>query len=158
MIYFCGLFGMKLCVLVLFLMLPWISRVGDWALGWTEGNERLQIIFVMMLFPLIMNAMQYYIIDSFIKKKVDPNDGGTMDGEAGGGAYERLGRPESDSFDGEDDDGQRKPLPRAGDDSQDRAYEYDPAIDGDSHTVVGSSSSRTSERDRILPKELYPHE
>ncbi|KAK8019550.1 hypothetical protein PG990_004688 [Apiospora arundinis] len=69
LIYFCGLFGMKICVLILFLVLPWISRIGDWALGWTEGNERLQIVFVMMLFPLIMNAMQYYIIDGFIKKQ-----------------------------------------------------------------------------------------
>ncbi|KAH6659939.1 vacuolar membrane protein-domain-containing protein, partial [Truncatella angustata] len=67
-IYFCGLFGMKICVLVLFLLLPWIARIGDWALSWTDGNEKLQIVFVMMLFPLIMNAMQYYIIDSFIKK------------------------------------------------------------------------------------------
>ncbi|KAK8126353.1 FK506-binding protein 2 precursor [Apiospora kogelbergensis] len=69
LIYFCGLFGMKICVLILFLVLPWISHIGDWALGWTEGNERLQIVFVMMLFPLIMNAMQYYIIDGFIKKQ-----------------------------------------------------------------------------------------
>lgn len=69
MIYFCGLMGMKLCVLIIFMMFPWISHVGDWALGWTEGNERLQIVFVMMLFPLIMNAMQYYIIDSYIKEQ-----------------------------------------------------------------------------------------
>jgi len=27
----------------------------------------MQITFVMLIFPLIMNAMQYYIIDSFIK-------------------------------------------------------------------------------------------
>lgn len=68
-IYFCGLFGMKICVLIIFLILPWIARIGDWALGWTEGNEKLQIVFVMMLFPLIMNALQYYIIDSFIMEK-----------------------------------------------------------------------------------------
>ncbi|KAF4123456.1 Vaculolar membrane protein [Geosmithia morbida] len=68
LIYFVGLFGMKVCVLIIFLVLPWISEIGDWALSWTEGNERLQIAFVMMIFPLIMNAMQYYIIDSFIKE------------------------------------------------------------------------------------------
>ncbi|PSS03616.1 Vaculolar membrane protein-domain-containing protein, partial [Coniella lustricola] len=68
-IYFLGLFGMKFCVLVIFLVFPWISRVGDWALRWTEGNEKIQIVFVMMLFPLIMNALQYYIIDSFIKNQ-----------------------------------------------------------------------------------------
>ncbi|SZF02948.1 unnamed protein product [Blumeria hordei] len=69
LIYFIGLLGMKICVLTVFIILPWISRVGDWALRWTEGNEVLQVIFVMLVFPLIMNATQYYIIDSFIKNK-----------------------------------------------------------------------------------------
>ena len=61
--------GMKVCVLIIFLVLPWISRVGDWALKWTEGDEALQVIFVMLVFPVIMNATQYYIIDSFIKNQ-----------------------------------------------------------------------------------------
>ncbi|KAH0562514.1 hypothetical protein GP486_002798 [Trichoglossum hirsutum] len=70
LLYFLGLLGMKLCVLFIFSVCPWISWVGDWALRWTEGDERVQVFFVMLLFPLIMNALQYYIIDSFIK---DPN-------------------------------------------------------------------------------------
>jgi hypothetical protein len=45
--------------------------VGDWALRWTEGNTALQITFVMFVFPLIMNALQYWIIDNFIKETVD---------------------------------------------------------------------------------------
>lgn len=80
---------MKLCVLLIFALLPWIAWVGDWvshyiyphfkhtvpltkmakALRWTEGSEALQITFVMFVFPVIMNAIQYYIIDSFIKDK-----------------------------------------------------------------------------------------
>lgn len=60
---------MKLFVLVLFEMLPWLPWVGDWALRWTEGNEALQITFAMFLFPLAMNALQYWIIDSFIMDK-----------------------------------------------------------------------------------------
>jgi hypothetical protein len=68
-IYFIGLMGMKTCVLIIFLMLPWISRVGDWALKWTEGDEVLQVVFVMFVFPVIMNATQYYIIDSFIQNQ-----------------------------------------------------------------------------------------
>lgn len=73
LIYFLGLLGMKLCVFFLFAILPWIAWVGDWALRWTEGNEAVQITFVMFVFPLIMNGIQYYIIDSFIK---DPAGGG----------------------------------------------------------------------------------
>ena len=73
-IYFFGLMGMKTCVFFIFQLLPWIGRVGDWALGWTEGNEAVQIAFVMFIFPLIMNAMQYYIIDIFIKKRIEVVD------------------------------------------------------------------------------------
>jgi len=72
LIYFVGLLGMKFCVVVFFKICPWIVEVGDWALGWTEGNDVLQIFFVMLLFPVIMNALQYYIVDSFIKMKEDP--------------------------------------------------------------------------------------
>ncbi|KAL4800057.1 vacuolar membrane protein-domain-containing protein [Aspergillus venezuelensis] len=69
-IYFMGLLGMKICVFFLIQMVPFIVQVGDWALRWTEGNTAVQIIFVMLLFPVIMNAIQYYIIDIFIKKPV----------------------------------------------------------------------------------------
>ncbi|OJD27822.1 hypothetical protein ACJ73_00772 [Blastomyces percursus] len=92
MIYFCGLLCMKTCVVVLIHMLPFIVKIGDWALRWTEGNTAIQIFFVMLLFPVIMNAVQYYIIDIFIKKPVpvvrhervpgeDPDD---VDGDTNG--------------------------------------------------------------------------
>lgn len=167
-IYFCGLFGMKLCVLIIFLMLPWISRVGDWALGWTEGNERVQIVFVMMLFPLIMNAMQYYIIDSFIKKAADKEDDEGHDGSgASGGTYERIAEPGSD-----DDDDPHQPRRRSGsiqleDETDVKSVkegkkvrdpaegEYDPDLDGDRTTVVGSGSSPLRGG---VPKELLPKE
>lgn len=59
---------MKFCVFILIQVMPFIVKVGDWALRWTEGNAAIQIAFVMLLFPVIMNAIQYYIIDAFIKK------------------------------------------------------------------------------------------
>lgn len=173
-IYFCGLFGMKICVLIIFLMLPWISRVGDWALRWTEGDEKLQIVFVMMLFPLIMNAMQYYIIDSFIMKKVtsgDDSDATTVAEGGGGAVYEGLALDEEDlnivSSDESDDDGEDGKgggaaaggNARLSTNHSSKDREYDPAVDGDSQTVIGSSSSRRiAERGRLLPKELYPTE
>ena len=73
-IYFICLLLMKLCVLAIFTFFPWVALAGEWALRWTEGSEALQIVFVMFIFPLIMNALQYYIIDSFIKDKT-PDDG-----------------------------------------------------------------------------------
>ncbi|KAK3337252.1 vacuolar membrane protein-domain-containing protein [Cercophora scortea] len=175
LIYFCGLMGMKFCVLVIFMTLPWISHIGDWALGWTEGNERLQIVFVMMLFPLIMNAMQYYIIDSYIKKQETVGaDGHDGDAEHGGhaaapGTYDVLSAGGSDASDDEDEedegesDDERKNLKGAHlrmarhDPSKD--LEYDPNVDGDSQTVIGSSSSHASNtRGLLLPKELIPPE
>lgn len=73
MVYFVGLLGMKICVFFLIQLLPFIVKVGDWALSWTEGNTAVQIFFVMLLFPVIMNAIQYYIIDTFIKKPLSPS-------------------------------------------------------------------------------------
>lgn len=142
-IYFGGLFGMKLCVLIIFIVMPWISKVGDWALGWTEGNERMQIAFVMMIFPLIMNGLQYYIIDSFIKKRETE--------------HERLPSEDPDEADDSGDDVDSEPVK-----SQARVRtsgdEYDPDVDGDAPTVIGSSSSRRIERAKVVPKELFPKE
>jgi hypothetical protein len=76
LIYFLGLLSMKFIVLLIFIFLPWISHIGDWALRWTEGNEKLQVFFVMLFFPVVMNATQYYIIDTFIKGKLEGVDGG----------------------------------------------------------------------------------
>lgn len=116
--------------------MPWISIVGDWALRWTEGNEELQIAFVMMIFPLIMNGLQYYIIDSYIKKKV-PEDDDDNDGNDGRGHFDRLLSAPDDAFDsdGEVDEEARKPR-RVSQDA-----DYDPEQDGDSRTAVGSSSN-----------------
>lgn len=76
LIYFIGLLSMKFIVLLIFIFLPWISHIGDWALRWTEGNEKLQVFFVMLFFPVVMNATQYYIIDTFIKGKLEGVEGG----------------------------------------------------------------------------------
>ena len=209
-IYFCGLFGMKICVLIIFLTMPWISRIGDWALSWTDGNEELQIVFVMMLFPLIMNAMQYYIIDSFIKGENSSslpesghrtgvydqladsaddegsddggsddgmymdgstgnlNDGGEIGRQARRGAAEVTSRKRADSLMAAPTVAGKKGVratvtPASGPGSD---PEYDPAIDGDSPTIIGSSSSQRSRHNSrkatttvgSIPKELYPAE
>lgn len=60
---------MKLFVFFLFAALPWLPWIGDWALRWTKGNEALEITFALFIFPLCMNAIQYWIIDNFIMDK-----------------------------------------------------------------------------------------
>ena len=174
-IYFLGLMGMKICVLIIFLVLPWISRVGDWALKWTEGDEALQVIFVMLVFPVIMNATQYYIIDSFIKnqkpadhERIPDEDADSTEGHA---PYEDPRSGSSDeihSGDEEDEEvlakeqelkrakGKARHSVRSGKSSRTPLKtghkDYDPLFDGESSpTVVGSAS--TSERERLVAKE-----
>ncbi|KAH7188682.1 vacuolar membrane protein-domain-containing protein [Fusarium flagelliforme] len=171
-IYFCGLFGMKVCVLIIFIMMPWISKAGDWALGWTEGNEKLQIAFVMMIFPLIMNGLQYYIIDSFIKLKdtdYETANSNEADEESRRRRYDddedeasrdRLVHSEHET-DSESDDEADKPAARPAQSSRQPkardSEEYDPERDGDDRTIIGSSSSARGPKDKV-PPELYPKE
>ncbi|KAI1768276.1 vacuolar membrane protein-domain-containing protein [Hypoxylon sp. FL1150] len=161
-IYFCGLFGMKICVLVIFLILPWISRIGDWALKWTEGNERVQIVFVMMLFPLIMNALQYYIIDSFIKMKEEGHE--RLQSEDGDGRDPfddaLLDSDDEGSVSGESNESMKlsssRTFKKTGEQNpENQREEYDPELDG--QTVIGSSRSQV-DRGKLLPKELAPPE
>jgi len=150
---------MKFCVFILFAVLPWIAWVGDWALRWTEGNEALQITFVMFVFPLIMNAMQYYIIDSFIK---DPAHGAGDSAE-----HQPLATEDEDS---DDEHGERRGMLRRSESAEfydrrgsdrrktkqrevvkeanltavpvGRNDEYDPSLDGEASS---GSSSRIEE-------------
>lgn len=94
---------MKIFVLFLFAALPWLGWVGDWALRWTEGSETLQIAFVMFVFPVAMNAIQYYVIDGFIKeKKTGESEGFERvaqedDGEEGEVVADGRGRYDDDA-------------------------------------------------------------
>ncbi|KAF4301621.1 putative fk506-binding protein 2 precursor protein [Botryosphaeria dothidea] len=160
-IYFLGLFGMKFCVFLIFQLLPWLGWVGDWALRWTEGNEAVQIAFVMLIFPLVMNALQYYIIDSFIK---DPAGGEGHDqlhsGHTSEEEEERRHLRESLDDDSDDDDyasGRESFDPRKRPsriDTHDVALkeanptpvpQYDPSIEASSSSSPRSTRSRTSE-------------
>ena len=160
LIYFLGLLGMKLCVWLFFQLCPWIVHVGDWALKWTEGDEHVQVFFVMLFFPLVMNAMQYYIIDGFIKNK-KPAEHEPLPGEDEGSEREELAHPPHSSnawdasFDSEDEvDGLKrgsqdertrlvKPAPTVKVD--DGAQVYDPEVDGESASPASGSSSRQVE-------------
>lgn len=151
-IYFLGLIGMKLCVLAIFAFLPWIAWVGDWALRWTEGNTAVQIAFVMFIFPLIMNALQYWIIDNFIKDPGHGDDGRYViaagedsDDETDEEWLERQRRRREAGIDGDSDeeDGSTDPLKEANPTAvparknSSKDGEYNPAVDG-----AGTSKTR----------------
>ena len=121
----------------------------------------VQVFFVMLFFPVVMNALQYYIIDSFIKNQ-KPND------------HELIPSEDEDDAD-QDDRGRRRSTDRAPDSESDNEAEiaketgtnkvsklgdveqdlkkepknldeYDPDTDGS--RSVGSSRS---ERDKLPP-------
>ncbi|KAL9031545.1 MAG: hypothetical protein Q9196_000440 [Gyalolechia fulgens] len=162
-IYFLGLLGMKACVFVIFQLCPWIVRVGDWALKWTEGNETVQVFFVMLFFPVVMNAVQYYIIDGFIKnqKPADSEADEPDDDDGGGGRTERS-RPQADEgHEGHLEDEatlpgnaalasniEDKPLLANGvtqlKTSGKRLEEYDPATDGELSPTLSGVRRRNS--------------
>jgi len=160
MIYFVGLLGMKICVFFIIQLLPWIVKVGDWALRWTEGNTAVQIIFVMLLFPVIMNAVQYYIIDTFIKKPIprghqpldsqDDFDDAMLDDDRHRRSAYLAALDDSDLDDSDDESVGKEPgihpqQRRAA--TSRNSVEYDPAVDGEyvsrgSFHGRGSSSRR----------------
>ncbi|ORZ03556.1 Vaculolar membrane protein-domain-containing protein [Syncephalastrum racemosum] len=70
-VYCAGLILMKLIVVALFHLCPWLSDFGRWVLRWTMGDYKLQVVFVMLIFPLVMNIIQFWIVDTIVKHKTD---------------------------------------------------------------------------------------
>ena len=127
----------------------------------------VQVFFVMLFFPVVMNALQYYIIDSFIKSQqpadhepIPSDDSEDGDGETDGRHSRRRSRGGAEQYDSEDEDtaknGETVKATELSDkaDPPDRPSkskstpkkldEYDPATDGDRGS---SSASSTRGRD-----------
>ncbi len=143
-IYFLGLVGMKFFVFVIFQLCPWIIRVGNWALKWTEDNEKLQVFFVMLFFPVVMNALQYYIIDGFIKnQKPSDHEQIPSEDENEDAAEEWRESDEEYNSASEDELANKTPKLEAKPPSK-NLDEYDPLKDGERS---GGSSSRGGEEE-----------
>ncbi|KAG2013220.1 vacuolar membrane protein [Coprinopsis cinerea AmutBmut pab1-1] len=67
--YLGALLVMKIVVIGMFVFIPGVFTLGEWMLSWTHtGNgDALQVIFVMGLFPIVMNILQFWLIDSIVK-------------------------------------------------------------------------------------------
>ncbi|GLB34158.1 putative STIMATE family protein [Lyophyllum shimeji] len=68
-LYVLALTTMKILVITLFVVFPGIFSVGEWLLSWTRvgTGDSLQVIFTMGIFPIIMNILQFWLIDSIVK-------------------------------------------------------------------------------------------
>jgi len=66
-VYCAVLTAMKLSVVAIIAIWPGLIDFGAWLLGWTGNGGSFQIIFVMGLFPIVMNIVQFWIIDTIVK-------------------------------------------------------------------------------------------
>jgi len=58
---------MKLLVVTVVSFWDLLSDVAAWLLSWLGNGDTAQVIFTMGLFPIFMNIIQFWVIDSIIK-------------------------------------------------------------------------------------------
>ncbi|KAF4619221.1 hypothetical protein D9613_004975 [Agrocybe pediades] len=75
-LYVLSLTTMKAVVVTFLYLFPQVYLVGEWLLGWTwtGGGDGLQVVFVMGIFPIIMNVLQFWLIDTIVKAAVPQNE------------------------------------------------------------------------------------
>lgn len=80
-LYVLSLTTMKLLVIMILVLFPGIFRLGEWLLSWTRvgGSDSLQVIFAMGIFPISMNVLQFWLIDSIVKASGSPIDTSSHD-------------------------------------------------------------------------------
>ncbi|KAI0080820.1 hypothetical protein K474DRAFT_1636771 [Panus rudis PR-1116 ss-1] len=66
-VYVFSLTTMKLLVITLFALWPGIFKMGEWLLSFLGHSDAAQVIFTMGIFPIIMNVLQFWLIDSIVK-------------------------------------------------------------------------------------------
>ncbi|KAI0278616.1 vacuolar membrane protein-domain-containing protein [Russula aff. rugulosa BPL654] len=65
-VYVVSLTSMKIFVVIL---LAWrrLLDIGAWLLSWLGNGDTAQVVFTMGLFPIFMNVVQFWLIDSIVK-------------------------------------------------------------------------------------------
>ncbi|GJE84537.1 STIMATE domain-containing protein [Phanerochaete sordida] len=103
-VYLFSLATMKLLVVGLFALWPGVFKLGEWLLTFLGPSEAAQVIFTMGIFPIIMNILQFWLIDSIVKAS----------------AHQASVALPSDSQRNSLDEGEEEPLFRASEDDEDR--------------------------------------
>ncbi|EPQ28196.1 uncharacterized protein PFL1_04024 [Pseudozyma flocculosa PF-1] len=66
-VYLFVLLLMKLSVLVILAVFPFLIDMGSWLLKLFGSHKDAQVLFSMALFPLAMNVLQFWLIDSLLR-------------------------------------------------------------------------------------------
>ncbi|KAG0670912.1 hypothetical protein C6P40_003995 [Pichia californica] len=69
LIYFLSLSLMKISIYTIMIFFPILIKLSFWLLSRLDNYPNIQISFVLLIFPLIMNIFQYYVIDNLIQSK-----------------------------------------------------------------------------------------
>lgn len=69
LIYLLSLSLMKLSIYLIMNYFPILIKLSFWLLSRLDKYPEIQISFVLLIFPLIMNTFQYYVIDNLIQSK-----------------------------------------------------------------------------------------
>ncbi|KAI6100172.1 vacuolar membrane protein-domain-containing protein [Pisolithus sp. B1] len=170
-VYVFSLTTMKFLVVALFAIWPGIFELGDWLLDWTSvgDGESFQVIFVMGIFPIIMNVLQFWLIDSIVKANTaQPSSHSSSHRNCDDRDREPLIRPSEDDGDDilqrdvEDDDksktGSRSSpssISFSGSNSP-TAHDYPPSSVGSSSS--SSISSRSRQKHRASPPPSLDHQ
>ena len=62
---------MMKAVIYVLLSFPIFIMYADWILSWSDPFPNLQVILVVLVFPIMLNCFQYYIVDNIIKSPTD---------------------------------------------------------------------------------------
>ncbi|KAI0355360.1 hypothetical protein OH77DRAFT_1424840 [Trametes cingulata] len=167
-VYVFALTTMKLLVVALFAALPVIFDLGEWLLEFLGPSDAAQVIFTMGLFPILMNVLQFWLIDSIVKGSgnyaplslIADSPRGSMDPDS-----EPLFRSSED--DSDDDDGlparrhdieNPRPISRSRSRDVNRLSGEPKSVSSGTTTVIPSGSSTPMPKpiDTAVAKHAYP--
>lgn len=66
-LYMIALILAKVFLYLILYTVPFLDDWGAYLISWTNFDLRVQILFVMFIFPAVMNAVQYYLVDTMIQ-------------------------------------------------------------------------------------------
>lgn len=66
-LYLLSVIVAKFILSIVLYFVPFLDDWGAYLISWTDFDSRVQIAFVMLIFPTVMNSLQYYVIDSIIQ-------------------------------------------------------------------------------------------
>lgn len=127
-VYIVALLSMKIIVLTIVALASFLSVAAEWLLSWLSGS--LQVVLVMGIFPIVMNVLQFWIVDTILKGSAVPAQPVSL------GVGEDIEREPIFAVVGDEDD----------DDDEDVVKRPQPLVREHSYPPSGSGSGSEHER------------